>query len=325
MRQDIMMRSDKSEEKQFSFVTHGLKRSIYPSNPRGYFDEGNIIDHFFNSAGYRDIEHSLSKPENTYRILGLGDSYLFGEGVKFEDGCLTRLQRLLEKETPIGKKIEVINTGVSGFNTVNERDLLIHRGLAYDPDMIILHFILNDVEPDLFKEGLKLEFYTNYVSIYMEPDWLSKYSYFWGWARQRYLRTVSAKRYVKKCIDDYLKDKSGWEECASALKDINNVCKNRGIKLLVVVFPFFYELHTNYPFQVIHNHLRNFCEATGIPILDLLPSYKKFNGPELWVHPIDQHPNEIAHETAAKAIFNYLMGEGSFLLKDHVTVGKSES
>ena len=74
----------------FGFIPLARIRSVYPDDPRGYFDEGNVIDHDFNRAGWRDTEHTLAKPPNTYRILGLGDSYLFGQGVRFEDICLAR-------------------------------------------------------------------------------------------------------------------------------------------------------------------------------------------------------------------------------------------
>ena len=40
--------------------------------------------------------------------------------------------------------------------------------------------------------------------------------------------------------------------------------------------------------------------------MDLRDAFPGFNGPELWVHETDQHPNEKAHELAAAAVFRYV-------------------
>ena len=79
-----------------------------------------------------------------------------------------------------------------------------------------------------------------------------------------------------------------------------------GIGLLVVIFPFFHELDGDYAFQPVHDIVRGHCEEEGIPVLDLRDAYSGFNGPELWVHPTDQHPNEIGHRIAADAIVRWL-------------------
>lgn len=288
------------------FFPNSINRSYYPDNPRGYFDNQNILDHHFNSAGYRDIEHSISKPASTYRILGLGDSYLYGQGVKFDDICLTKLGKNLQEKS-LHKKIETINTGMCAYNTGHERDLLVNRGLVYDPDMVIVHFVLNDVEEDLKIEGPKMEFYHDYLSIYQKADTLSQYSYLWGWSRQQYLRSVVGRRYIEYIIKNYQKDSSKFQSCWKELLEIQKVCEKNNIKLLVVIFPFFYNLNSNYPFQIIHDQLKKSCVTANIPVLDLLPYFKAYRGPELWVHPVDQHPNEVAHDIAAKAMSKYLL------------------
>ena len=74
-----------------------------------------------------------------------------------------------------------------------------------------------------------------------------------------------------------------------------------------MIFPFFHELDGDYPFQRIHDSVREFAAREGIETLDLLDAYRAYRGPELWVHETDLHPNEQAHEIAADAIFDHLL------------------
>lgn len=299
----------KPEPAPHGFLRRATFRTIYPTNPRGYFAADNHIDHVHNSRGWRDVEHSLKKAPGTYRILGLGDSYLWGQGVRREDIVLTRLGRMLEGRAG-GRRIETINTATPNTNTRFQLDLLVSEGFAYDPDLVILHFVLNDVEPDARMSSDKIEFFTNYTSIYLQSDALSRYSYVWGWARQRFLAAYRARRFVKKSIAGFVADSERWAECRAALDDMQHVCGQRHIPLLVVIFPFFHDLDGDYPFQPIHDIVRQHCQKRGIDVLDLREAYRRFHGPELWVHPIDQHPNERAHRVAARAISEHLLRHG---------------
>ncbi len=292
-------------------------RSVYDSDPRGYFGPQCFVDHVHNSAGFRDSEHTIAKPADTVRILGLGDSYLWGQGVRGEDVVLARLGRELGGLSE-GRRVETINTGFSGANTVFERDLLNARGLDYDPDLAIVHFVLNDVEDDVDRPGPRIEFFDNYTTLYLSPDALSAWSNLWGWARQRCLVSWRARRYLRHCVATFREDSPGWIHCREALLDIQTTCRRRRIGLLVVVFPFFHELDGAYPFQVVHDAVRGFCEGHGIPVLDLRQAYRGYHGPELWVHPTDQHPNEIAHAIAARAIARRLREDSALgaLLQD---------
>lgn len=297
----------------YGLYSHSVIVSQYDSDPRGYFEPGNRVSHVQNSVGWRDHEHTLDKPDGVFRILGLGDSYLWGQGVKREDICLSKLEGLLENAVP-GKRIETINAGLSALNTTAELALLRGAGLAYDPDLVIVHFVLNDVELDVFRPGKKIEFYVDYTNIYNSTDWLSSVSYLWSWGRQRIVNSARSRRYVDECIAGFTEDSPGWKASREALSGIKAECDGRGVQLLVVVFPFFYELDGVYPFQPIHEAIVRYCREHGIRVLDLRSAYSSYHGPELWVHPSDQHPNEIAHDVAAQAIAKFLREDASPLV-----------
>jgi len=287
------------------FVPFATKRTKYDTDPRDYFDPGGTIDHSFNSVGWRSEEHSLEKPPGTYRILALGDSYTFGQGVRREHLCVERLEALLNGKS-FKERVETINAGISAYNTINERDLLAQKGVHYDPDLVIVHFVPNDIEDKARGDGPRIVFNRNYSNTYIKSDTLSDYSYLWSWARQRILKYFRGQAYIDECLDLFHQNSEKWLSCRAALKDIRRICLSREIKLFVAIYPFFYNLDGDYPFQPIHDLVTEFCTQSEVPVLDLKPFYEEYNGPELWVHPTDQHPNNEAHEIAARAIADFL-------------------
>jgi hypothetical protein len=100
-----------------------------------------------NSQGWRDREHALAKPANTYRIAILGDSYAEAMQVDMEHAFWALLpQRLESCRFAGGKHVEALNFGVSGYGTGHEFLTLEQRVWQYAPDMVLLAFFPgNDV------------------------------------------------------------------------------------------------------------------------------------------------------------------------------------
>ena len=280
-------------------------RTRYPTNPRGYFNSENTIDHVYNSVGWRDGEHAIEKPDGTYRILGLGDSYIFGQGVQPRDRCLDRLPAELHR-TWRQTEFETINTGQSGYNTGQELRLLQECGWKYSPDLVILHFVPNDIEENIYTEKPKVEFFTEYTTSFLGSDWMSQHSEVWALARRKILGKLKGHAYIRQSVDSFATQPEKWESCRQPMLEMAEQCEQRKVGFLVVVFPFFINLDGDYPFQPIHDRVKSFCAESKIACLDLRDTFRGFSGPELWVHPIDQHPNETAHMLAAAAIANFI-------------------
>jgi hypothetical protein len=88
-----------------------------------------------NSQGFRDREHSLEKPEGVFRMLVLGDSITQGLGVRDDEAVFTSvLERELNERSD--GRFEVLNFGVSGYNTQQEVETLRQKGLDYAPDLV---------------------------------------------------------------------------------------------------------------------------------------------------------------------------------------------
>lgn len=108
------------------------------------FDVGYTI----NAHGLRDSERPLAKPAGTGRIMMLGDSFTEGDGVEYGETFSARLEAFLDT-VPLPLRWEVINAGVGSYSPLLEYLFLVHRGLALDPDVVIVNLDLSDVFDDL--------------------------------------------------------------------------------------------------------------------------------------------------------------------------------
>jgi hypothetical protein len=112
-----------------------------------------------NSKGLRDREYEYEKTPGKLRVLALGDSFTFGEGVPYGE----RFADLPEQQLD---GVEILNTGVPGWGTEAELLYLAREGLRYRPDVVVLFLNYVDLtrqRPNLFRDG-RIELPTDAVS-----------------------------------------------------------------------------------------------------------------------------------------------------------------
>lgn len=98
-----------------------------------------------NSKGLRESEIDYQSSKSRYRILALGDSFLFGTGVTEEHVYVNLLERQLQQSYDV----DVINAGVGGYGPWREYAYLMSEGYKWEPDMILVsYFIGNDLQDD---------------------------------------------------------------------------------------------------------------------------------------------------------------------------------
>src|SRR5690606_2311290 len=91
-----------------------------------------------NSRGLWDQDYAIPKPAGRKRVVILGDSVPNDGSIPFHQRFHVILERLL------GDDVEVINVSCEGYSTLQEVRLLEQVGLAYDPDIVVVTYVLND-------------------------------------------------------------------------------------------------------------------------------------------------------------------------------------
>ena len=117
-----------------------------------YDAEGNIVYDTiieYNGKGYRGPEVAYEKPEDVYRILIIGDSFVEAIQVPYKQTFQAQLQaRLSQHDTP-ERRYEVVAMGRTGWGTMHEATYYQVEGHKYNADLVILMFYINDVADNL--------------------------------------------------------------------------------------------------------------------------------------------------------------------------------
>ncbi len=256
-----------------------------------------------NTRGYRDLERSLTKPEGVKRAVCLGDSFTWGVGVLFDDTWPQRLERLLARER--GERWEAVNLGEPGLNTVQEASKLAAEGLAYQPDVVVLAYVLNDSEDENAAEARRAaEWVEEREQSQRAPPSLLDRSALVRLVKGRLRATIENRRRVAGFRSMYAEDYPGWKAGRAALLATGGLCREAGVPLVVAVFPLFGNpLDDRYPFTELHAKVALVASEGGAKVVDLLPQYRDLDWRTLVVDgPNDEHPNEVAYRIASQAI-----------------------
>lgn len=143
-----------------AFAWEGLPPPAAPGElPKGLDLDGRLYQHRpglavdlgsfrlrTNALGLRGPELARPKPAGVFRIVVLGDSVAFGWGVDEEVTFVRRLETEWNAAHP-QHRIEVCNTAVPMYDTNQELAALREVGLALQPDLVLLVYVVNDIEP----------------------------------------------------------------------------------------------------------------------------------------------------------------------------------
>ncbi|MBU0741302.1 hypothetical protein KKA85_15275, partial [bacterium] len=110
--------------------------TLRPSAP-GEFDQ--YDDRHVNALGFRDRAHPTARPDGVRRIVGLGDSFVYGD-VPIAHNFLRLLEAELRPGSPAGAAPEVVIAGLPGWDVRNAVGLMRGKGPVLDPDLAVLCF-----------------------------------------------------------------------------------------------------------------------------------------------------------------------------------------
>lgn len=281
----------------------GLNNRVaeYPSNHRDYFDvlregpKGPVYGVPMNTdVGTGGRTGTPLRPGVPIRILGLGDSQGQGQGVRFQDTAYEQLSVRLDE---LGTPARVRNVSVRGYDLGEIVDrYALETSDSESFDVVLYTFVLDDF--GLKNTAVKVAHPDESQSTTLSATWkfFSHIKTKWDLSQ----RTTAA--YLNSFKGANLAEKT------QTLVDLNRTVQANDSELVIAIMPLFYDFDT-YPFETIHTVMSEICDANKLHCLDLLGSFRTHAASSLWVHPIDHHPNEVAHGILADQFAVYLHNE----------------
>lgn len=226
------------------------------------------------SQGVRDREFGPKAPDE-FRILMIGDSYTMGHGLPL-DQTIPKLVEMRLAKSAIPRRVSVINGGVGGYSPWHEFGFLRERGFSFEPDLVVLQvFPSNDVPGSLRRTGKllmspdiqwerRLDFFKRQNELPARCErWMQSHSRAYAallpfaWSsnpiadivndfrflpRREYARAVprafrNPYREVS-LIESYPELVEAWDLFAQDIRDIAQICRQRGVDFLAYCHPF---------------------------------------------------------------------------------------
>jgi hypothetical protein len=293
----------------------------------------------FNRFGMRDSrEVRIKKKPGVFRVAVLGDSFVEALQVGEAEGICRQLEGQLHER--LGRPVEVLNFGCSGFSSTLELVLLRESVLRFSPDLVVCLHHFSDITEDWrvsprarVEDGQVMA-----VPMSLAPGTQLIRDIFGSSQLYRLTRGVldGARRHRTASPDNSLqetfdaivhepytaKDEAAWAYSLNAVKDMAELARGNDIPFLVAIVPIGTQVEpaeAGYAKELgfaylaggerleclaYQNKVTGFCAENDIDCLDLLEAFRAANpeGTPRFYLPRDQHWTAAGHELAAQCV-----------------------
>jgi hypothetical protein len=261
--------------------------SPLPGTRRTYRWHG--VVHVYDENNFRRATPFPLKRPGVFRIMVVGDSLTFGQGIDERFIYTSLLQDELGKQYAI----EVLNLAVPGYQSEDILMVIKQFVPALQPDLVVYGVCLNDFLPS--KRGQ----YTARGFEFPVPAGLERFLH----DRTRLAR-VLADLYDRSLrvaglrvdfFDDILKDFEGYQQrFRHDASEMNTFVTTRGLPPVVAM------VLDQYPNLVGRGHkiaqaAEGYLKETGMEVIETEEYYQRLNGHAMAVSLWEGHPNEEAH------------------------------
>lgn len=268
-----------------------------------------------NSLGMRGPEVEPRRPGEV-RVLALGDSLTYGQGVADEETLPARLEQALERDDPTGRAWTVFNSGHRAYGTNQELGVLEEHGERLDLDLVVLLWFWNDLTSrDIEEIHARLAAsgpIAQDVNAPME-----------GWTRVKWHLVQLARRsaLVMRLHDLWRAGepypyeavaRTGLRRLERELDRMVELCARHGCQGVVAVLPDERHVLGDHPTVEMAERAGELARERGLPVVPLLPPLREHleHTGRVPVLPYDGHYDAEGNRLMAEHLAAFLLAEG---------------
>lgn len=268
-----------------------------------------------NSLGFRSPEVAPRKSRQGFRVLCLGDSQTFGNGVSQDETYPAVLQSILALEAE-GRHVEVLNAGIQGYGISQEVDLLERLQPSIQPDVVTIGFYINDLGDVLRRDVSSIidaetgEFVRRGLVKRLTP-----YRLIYGLKRSRLITLILWRLEQLRAggkahpINEILTGRTrpeyerAWSIIEKDLERAKILADNRGLRLIVFPVPHAQEFRQEYHREQYRSRLLAVARKRGLLAIDPTPVMKRQGGGlERYFIIWDMHISAATHALIARLL-----------------------
>jgi hypothetical protein len=289
-----------------------------------------------NSLGWRGSREYPEKKQTDYRVLFLGDSFVYGLGVNDDETVAARVEKALRADN---LSVDVMNAGCPGKGTDYELKLFQTLGRKYHPDLTVLGFFSND-----FQDNQASEYYNigkrgelqvkrqncDRSTIKNILDRLPFYNWLISWSQAANLvKTAGVTAVVnwarksgpgptRDLVVSYTPSASGYASAANKaltriyLEHLNAAVKQAGGALMMFYVPLAQEVQAYRRTSTIsadERAIQRIAADNGIVLWSLTPLLAHSGQPIDRLYYKEGHWTAVAHELAARSLSRLIQKE----------------
>jgi lysophospholipase L1-like esterase len=272
-----------------------------------------------NSIGLRDSEYPFEKSSEKHRILALGDSQTFGNGLEVRDTWPEQLEAYLNHAGK-SRKAEVLNGGLPGSDTWQHEIILKRMLETYHPDTVVLAFYVNDVvkrfTPKPVSDKDDAEFSKRIAYVLKQSAFLLALRTVWGSVMQWW---SPGEGFLEQQAllrgDDSPVLKERWNQAENSLAAMKKASDEYNASFGIVLLPRRDQIDGRFPWDAYSNHLKKIAQRYKIPVLSMLAPLQqayKTHGKNLFI-PWDGHNSKLANQVIAQEIADRMLVDGQII------------
>lgn len=286
-----------------------------------------------NSHGFRGAEIG-PRVAGEKRILVLGDSITWADYLEEDEVYVSRIGHHMRQGSDT--TVTMINAGVGDIGIKEEVSILEDRGLALEPDLVLLGFYLNDSRPPLgFAQELHGRGWLRRHSMLAET--IYRNIVLAGWIKGRgqgrfdfvpALKTLPWRQDRRAFL--HLAELArfdwgagwaaeSWQIVRAHLETLKRLSETHRFKVGIVIFPVAYQVAAEFLERYPQYKMENLAEEFGFPTLDLLPLLRSHQDEKLFFDSC--HPVAWVNDLIGREISDWVQSEPMLGMSDPTPPG----
>jgi lysophospholipase L1-like esterase len=255
----------------------------------------------YNEDGMRWARPFPEKRRDVYRVMIVGDSLTYGQGLSEE----WRFSNLLEQWLSREFQIEVLNLGIDGLQSEDIMRIIKKYLPILTPDLVIYAVCQNDFLP-----SGRGQYNDNYAYPFPLPEtwktFLITNTRAGAFLSEEYDGALRRLHLRKDFFDDILTDFKGYQQrFASDVAEMNRAIKAAGLLPMIAIVVDQYPQYRGRGYKIT-KLAETLLARAGAEVIETEDYYRRYNQQYMYISRWEGHPNEIANYIWASMLGNEL-------------------